>query len=142
MEMLDRAGDFDSQNQHYWQTYGRQTMDSLFKHAQETIGAPLSDEARRVLHSSFVGFVQSSPELTSRYASDPTIVDDFWKAFSSSFIDPSRRSATATVAGRAVAALPQDTPGGAPRATPGPVPANLDERAASAWALYNHNAKP
>lgn len=141
MELLDRAGDLESQTSHYWQTYGRQTMDSLFSKAQETIGVPLSDDAKRVLHSSFVGFVQSSPELTNRYSNDPTIVDDFWKAFSSNFIDPSRRAATATVVGRAAASLPQDTPGGAPRATPAPAPANLDERAANAWALYQHNQK-
>lgn len=141
MELLDRAGDMESQNSHYWQSYGRQTMDSLFKHAQETIGSPLTDDAKRVLHSSFVGFVQSSPELTSRYANDPSIVEDFWKAFSSNFIDPSRRAAGAQVAGRAVAALPQDTPGGAPRATLAPQPANLDERASNAWAQYQSLTK-
>lgn len=139
VEMLDRVGDFDSQNQHYWQTYGRSTMDNLFKHAQETIGAPLTDEAKRVLHSSFVGFVQSSPELTTRYANDPTIVDDFWKAFSSNFIDPSRRAATVAAVNRVPGAIPQDTPSGAPRVAPGPQPANLDERAAAGWALYNQN---
>jgi hypothetical protein len=139
MGLIERAGDLESQNSHYWQSYGRQTMDSLFKHAQDTVGTPLTDEAKRVLHSSFVGFVQSSPELTARYANDPTIVEDFWKAFSSSFIDPSRRAATATVAGRAAQSLPQDTPSGAPRAAAGPQPANLDERAASAWALYQQN---
>lgn len=141
MELLDRAGDLESQTSHYWKTYGQQTMDRLFNSAQATIGSPLSDDAKRVLHSSFVGFVQSSPELTERYANDPTIVEDFWKAFSSNFIDPSRRAATATVAGRAVTALPQDTPGGAPVVSQGPKPANLDERAANAWALYQHNHK-
>jgi hypothetical protein len=141
MGLIERAGDLESQNSHYWQSYGRQTMDNLFKHAAETVGSPLTDDAKRVLHSSFVGFVQSSPELTARYANDPTIVEDFWKAFSSSFIDPSRRAATAPAIGRAQAATPQDTPGGAPRATPVPQPANLDERAASAWALYQQNAK-
>lgn len=139
MGLIERAGDLESQNSHYWQSYGKQTMDSLFKHAAETVGAPLTDDAKRVLHSSFVGFVQSSPELTARYANDPSIVEDFWKVFSSSFIDPSRRAATAPALSRAQIATPQDTPGGAPRATPAPQPANLDERAASAWALYQQN---
>lgn len=139
--LLERAGDLETQNSHYWQTYGRQTMDRLFDHAAKSLGAPLTDEGKRALHSSFTGFVQSSPELTARYANDPTIVEDFWKAFTSNFIDPARRAASATVVGRAAATLPQDSPGGAPRATPAPAPANLDERAANAWALYQQNAK-
>lgn len=141
MEMLERSGDMESQNTHYWQTYGRQQMDSLFSKASESLGAPLTDEGKRSLHASYVGFVQSSPELTARYASDPTLVNEFWNAFTSSFIDPARRAASATVVGRAAASLPQDTPSGAPRVTPGPQPANLDERAAQAWAQYQQNAK-
>ena len=138
MSMLERAGDLESQSSHYWQTYGRQSMDRLFAHASESSGGPLTDEAKRVLHASFTGFVQSSPELTERYANDPTLVEDFWKVFSSSFVDPARRAVTATVAGRAAlgATIPQDTPGGVPRATPAPQHANLDERAANAWTQY------
>lgn len=137
-QLLERAGDLESQTNHYWQSYGRQAMDRLFTHAANSLGAPLTDEGKRALHSSFTGFVQSSPELTERYANDPTLVEDFWKAFSSSFIDPVRRTASAGVVGRAAGSigLPQDTPSGAPRATPAPQPANLDERAANAWTQY------
>lgn len=143
-QLLERAGDLESQNDHYWQSYGRQTMDRLFNSFSETLGAPLTDEGKRQLHSSFVGWVQSSPELTARYSSDPTIVNDFVKAFTASFIDPVRRTATAGVAGRAAAttAIPRDTPAGAPRATPAPSLGNLDERANAAWALYQTTAKP
>ena len=138
MSILERAGDMESQSSHYWQSYGRQNMDRLFAHASEAVGGTLTDEAKRVLHSSFTGFVQSSPELTERYANDPTLVEDFWKAFSSNFIDPARRAATTSVAGRALGInTPQDTPGGAPRATPAPQHGNLDERSAAAWATYN-----
>lgn len=142
-QLLERAGDLESQNDHYWQSYGRQTMDRLFTHASESMGAPLTDEAKRQLHSSFVGWVQSSPELTDRYASDPSIVEDFWKAFTSSFIDPVRRTANAGIAGRAAGTpgLPQDTPSGAPRATPAPHMGSMDERAAAAWAQYQTTAK-
>jgi len=141
--LLERAGDIESQTNHYWQTYGRQTMDNLFKAAEASLGSPLSDEGKRALHSSFVGFVQSSPELTQRYASDPTIVEDFWKAFSTSLIDPVRRNAGAQVATRAAAvqSLPQDTPGGTPHAQGAPKPANLDERVAMGWAQYQNNAR-
>lgn len=135
--MLEHAGDMDSQISHYWQNYGRQTMDRLFDHAATSLGSPLTEEGKQTLHSAFTGFVASSPEMTARYANDPTIVQDFWKAFTSSFIDPARRSASATVAGRANVALPQDTPGGVPRATPAPKFDNLDDRAAAGWALFN-----
>jgi hypothetical protein len=135
--LLERAGDLESQTSHYWTAYGRQTVDRLFETAQAAIGAPLTEEGKRMLHSSFVGFVQSSPEMTERYANDPSIVNDFVKAFTSGFIDPARRAASATVTGRAAnTALPQDTPGGAPRVQPGPQPTNMDERAAQAWTMY------
>lgn len=137
--LLERAGDLESQNEHYWRSYGRQTVDRLFTHAQESIGGPLTDEGKRLLHSSFVGWVQSSPELSERYSNDPTIVEDFWKAFSSGFIDPVRRGATAQIPGRAGIPLPQDTPSGGLRtATPQAQPKDLDERAQMGWALYNN----
>lgn len=136
MGILDRAGDLEAQNSHYWQSYGRQSMDRLYDHASQSLGAPLTDAGKRQLHAAFTGYVSSSPELMARYSNDPTLIQEFWTDFTSSFIDPARRVASATVAGRAAGALPQDTPGGAPRATPAPHPANLDERAANAWAQY------
>ena len=140
--ILDRAQDIESQNDHYWQSYGRQTMDRLFSQAQESLGAPLTDEGKRQLHAAFTGFVQSSPELTARYTNDPTLVQDFWKQFTSSFIDPVRRVAAAGVAGSvAPRALPQDTFGGAPRATPAPQFGSLDDRASAAWTMYQQSRK-
>lgn len=142
-QLLERAGDLENQNNHYWQSHGRQTMDRLFEKASESLGAPINDETKRVLHSSFTGFVQSSPELSDRYANDPSIVEDFWKAFTSSFIDPARRAAAAGVVGRAAAGagIPQDTPGGVPRATPAPQPQNLQDRADLAWQMYSNPNK-
>lgn len=141
--LIDRAGDLESQTTHYWQTYGRQTMDRLFDHASKSLGSPLTEEGKRALHSSFVGFVQSSPELQNRYSSDPSLVEEFWQAFTSSFIDPARRAAGAVVQGRATGVpVPQDRGGAAaPPIAPGPKPANLDERAAIAWAKYQNDAR-
>ena len=136
LSMTDRSQDLEAQNNHYWQTYGRQQMDRLFKHAEESLGSGLTDEGKRQLHSSFVGFIQSSPELSDRYANDPTIVEEFWKQFTSSFIDPVRRSAAATVQGRAPQALPQDTSSGVPRSQPVPQHANLDDRVSAGWQVY------
>jgi hypothetical protein len=136
-QLLERAGDFESQTEHYWSTYGRQTVDRLFTKAAEAIGAPLTDEGKRLLHSSFVGFVQSSPENTQRYSSDPTIVEEFLKVFSSGIIDPARRQASAAIVGRAPGALPQDSHSGIPVVAGAPKPQNLDERSAIAWAAFN-----
>lgn len=136
--LFDKSQDMDAQVNHYWTSYGAQTMDRLYKLATDGLGAPLTDEGRRQLHSSFVGWIQSSPELQNRYASDPSIVEDFWKQFTSSFVEPARRVASAGVATRAAASarLPQDTPSGAPQATPAPKLNGLDERAAAAWAEF------
>lgn len=136
-QLLERAGDLEAQNGHYWESYGRQTMTKLFDHAATSMGGPLTDTAKAQLHTAFVGYVQSSPDNTARYASDPSIVEDFWKDFTSSFIDPVRRTASATVAGRAGAQTPQDMPGGMPRVAPVAGPKSLDERAAAGWAQYN-----
>ncbi len=141
-QLLERAGDLEQQNSHYWQNYGRTTMDRLFDHASKSLGSPLTDEGKRTLHSAFVGFVGSSPELTSRYTTDPTLVEEFWQAFTSSFVEPARRAAAATIQGRAAGvAIPQDRGGAAPPVTPGPKPANLDERAALAWAKYQTDVR-
>lgn len=139
--LAERASDLETQTEHYWQSYGRQTMDRVYAKASESLGAPLTDEGKRILHSSFVGWIQSSPELAERYATDPTLVDEFWRAYSSTFIDPARRAATATAVGRIPQALPQDAPGGAPRPAPVPGPRSLEERAAAAWSIYDQTKR-
>lgn len=141
--LIERSGDLESQNQHYWQSYGRQNMDRLFSLASETFGGPITDDAKRSLHSAFVGAIQNNPEMAERYANDPTVVNDFWKAFSSNFIDPVRRSASAAVVGRANAGmnLPQDTPSGAPRVGAQPGPQSMDERANAAWAMFEQSKR-
>lgn len=135
--LLERGGDLEAQNNHYWQSYGRQTMDRLFSGTETALGGALTEEGKRQLHASFVGFVGSSPELTARYASDPTIVDDFVRQFTSNFIDPVRRAASAGVVARAPGALPQDSPSGSPMRAPSPAFQSLDDRVAAGWAKLN-----
>lgn len=136
--LMERANDIEAQNNHYWTSYGRQSMDKLYSLASESLGAPLTDEGKRQLHSAFVGFLQSSPEMEARYASDPSIIEDFWKQFTQSFVDPARRASQAAVAARAGNGrfLPQDSPSGTPQTTPVPKLNGLDERATAAWAEY------
>lgn len=136
-EMAKSRQDVEQQTQHYWKGYNRTQMDKLYKSASETYGQPLTDGQKRYLTNAFVGWAGSDPELADRYQSDPSLVDEFWKEFSSSFIEPARRSATAAATGRAASNLPQDTPSGGLRTSPVPQPGNLDERVGQAWQAFN-----
>lgn len=140
--MVDRTGDLDSQNKHYWTEYGRQRMDNLYSKASTALGAPLNDKGKRLLHTAFSGYVNSSPEIAARYTQDPTLVDEFWNDFGSNFIEPVRRSATATVDQQVgQRALPRDTPSGAPQVMSVPKPKDLDERMGMAWNQYTATRK-
>lgn len=140
--VIDQAGDLQSQNQHYWQEYGRNSVNRLFEYAEKTLGNPLTEEGKRSLHMAFTGFVQSSPEMQERYATDPTLVSEFWTNFASSLIEPARRGAAATVQTRAAGTpVPREAPGTGPVLSPAPKPANMDDRVAAAWAQYQQNAR-
>jgi hypothetical protein len=143
LELSERAGDFQSQQEHYWTNYGRQQMDRLFSGVEKVLGTQLSDEGRRIAHANFVGFVGQSPEMTARYGQDPTLVDEYVKSFVSQFIEPARRAASAGVQTRAAGVgIPQDRPGSAaPPVAQAPKPANVDERAQAGLALYQAMAK-
>lgn len=137
---LQRAGQIEAQQQHYWNSYATQTMDKLFDRASQSLGGPLNEQAKDVLHNAFSSYVQRSPELMQRYASDPSLIEEFWTAFSSAFIEPTRRAAATNVANRAVAPIPRDTTGGL-RVTPAPPVQSMDERLNAGWSMYNQTAK-
>lgn len=134
--LLDQAGDFEQANQHYWQSYGRQTLNTLFSQAETALGGQLNDNGRSFLHQQFVGWLSASPERVARYEVDPSIVNDFMQEYQSNIIDPVRRGATAQVASRAPQALPQDRPGGAPAVSQAPKPKDLDARTDLAWSTF------
>lgn len=139
--LLERGQDLNAQTEHYWTSYGRQTMDRLYSKAQEALGSPLSPQGKRALHAAFSGYVASDPEVMQRYTSDPTLVDEFMRDWTSSFIDPVRRAQAAAAQTQTAATartFPQDSPSGAPQMSPAPKPASLDERAAMAWAHFSN----
>lgn len=138
---LERMEELEVAVDHIWRTHGRQSVDRVFKQAEEALGSPLSEEGRRVLHTAFSGWIQSVDPTGERYVSDPTIVDEFWKTLSSTLVDPARRIAAANVQNRAPGALPQDTPAGVPAPMAAPKPANLDERVANGWAMLQATRK-
>ena len=140
-QLLDKAGDLESQNSHYWTSYGQNAVGQLFEAAEQDLGQPLTDEGKRALHSSFVGYIQSSPELVNMYASNPNFAREYWKAFSSSFIDPVRRVSAATAQGRATVPVAQDTPAAPPRVGVPEKPANLDDRISKSWTAYSQSKR-
>lgn len=135
--VLERSGDLESQTNHYWQSYGRQTMNRLFEKATESLGSPLDDAGKRQLHAAFTGYVSQTPELTARYTNDPTLVDEFWNAFTSSFVNPARRAVSANILDRTGSPLPADTPGGQPALSQVPKLEGLDQRVAAGWQQYS-----
>ena len=139
MGLLERSGDIDAVQRHYWTDHGRRTLDRLYEKVSTTLGAPLNESGKRFLHSALAGAVSGSPELAQRYSSDPSFVDEFAAEFVSNLIDPVRRSAAATVQTQTspqVRALPQDAPGGVPQITQPAQPKDLDERMKMGWAAY------
>lgn len=139
-QVLDRAGDMESQANHYWSSYGQNATNQLFDAAAADLGE-LSDEAKRSLHASFVGYVQSSPELVNAYANNPNFAKEYWRAFSSSFIEPVRRVSAAQAHGRTQVPLPQDTPAAPPRVGMPEKPGDLDDRVSRSWTAYNQSKR-
>ena len=136
-QYLERMQSVEAAMDHIWQSHAQQSMDRIYSHAEETLGAPVPPEGKRALHAAFTGWVQSYPEHEARYnRNDPTLVDEFWKTMASTLVDPARRTAAVGVASRGMQALPQDTPAGVPSPGLAPKPANLDERSNIAWAQY------
>lgn len=140
LQMAERAGDFEQQNDHYWQSYGQQRVSQLFEMAEKDIGTPLTEQGKARLHSALVGYVQSSPEAQVAYARDPNFVAEFWKAWSSDFIEPVRRVSSASAQGRAGQPVVQDIPGQI-RTQPAQQPGNIDERLSMGWNSYQQNRR-
>lgn len=141
LQALQRMGDFEQQNDHYWQSYGYSRLNELFDLAAKDVGQELSQAGKARLHSALIGYIQSSPEAEVAYARDPNFVKEFWKAWSSDFIEPVRRVSAAGAQTRAGVPLPQDTPGQV-RTQPAQQPQNLDERLAMSWTAYQQSRKP
>ncbi len=136
-QLLNRFPDMEAQQEHYWTSHATQTMGRLEALASESLGGNLSEAGKRNLQANFVGYLQSNPEAAQRYSYDPTVVTDFWKEFTSHFIEPVKRTSAAQTLARAPQGLPQDAPSGN-AITGGPAkPKDLDDRVGKAWDAFN-----
>lgn len=143
MTLAEQAPQFQHQTEHYWSQYGNQNLNRLFDMASKSLGAPVTEDGKRALHMAFSGYVSSSPEMSARYAQDPTVVEEFWNTFESNFVGPARRSAGAQVqqqAGQRM--IPQDSPSGLPVVQGPAQPRNLEDRVSQAWAAFNASRQP
>lgn len=141
LRLIDQAGDLEAQTDHYWRSYASSAVNRLFSVAEQDMGQPLSDEAKQTLQAQFTGYIQSDPRLINMYASDPTFVERYWKAFSANFIEPVRRISSAGAQTRAQAPIPQDTRGGVPATAPPARPASMEDRVGLAWETYNRTKR-
>ena len=137
-EVAAQRSEYAEQNQHYWNSYNATQAERLFAKASESYEQPLNDNQKRYLVASFVGWAQGDPEIAARYKTDPSVIDEFWREYSSNVIEPARRAATSSAVGRVASNLPQDTPSGGLRTSQPPqAPANLDDRVGLAWQAFN-----
>lgn len=127
---------FKAQNQHYWQSYSGNQLDRLYKLASESYDGQLTDAQKAALTRTFIGYVNSDPEMRQRFESDPAIVDEYWKDIASNFVEPARRNAVVSGTARIAQNLPKDDPsGGLVTSTPAK-PKDKDERMALAWQAF------
>lgn len=135
-ELISLKDELRAAMQHQWASHNRNAMDRLFKNAETTYGNPLNDDAKRSLGSAFIGYLNTNPEAYERYQQDPSVVDEYWSAFTDRFIDPVRRQSTVATMNRIPAAIPLDAPSGGVPTSQAVKPANQDERLALALATY------
>ena len=139
LEQLQReVAQLRARDSHYWDSHTRQAINTLFTAVEKGIGNELSNDAKRAIHGSFVGYVRTNPQVAARYTQDPTsVVNEYWKTLQTTLVDPVRRAQAAAVqSGAAPAPVPQDKPSGAPRTTPPPVPKSLDDAVKGSWQAY------
>ena len=135
-ELIQLKDELKASMQAQWESHNRHAMNMLYKDAETTYGTPLTEDAKRTLGASFVGYLQSNPDAYSRYQSDPSVASEFWKAFSDRFVDPARRQAVVNTAQRIPNNLPQDSPSGIVQPGQAPKAQSQDELLRQALDVY------
>lgn len=131
LRMAEAAPVWQQQNESYWQNVATRTLSSVFDSVAKVMlgegktGKDLEPEFVEDLQDSFLKWCERdrTGQRIARYeGQDPTLVSDFLKAFSARYVDPVRRSASATVQQRGQVAqqLPVSGPAGMPAASQPP----------------------
>lgn len=142
-ELIALKDELRAAMQNQWATHNRNAINGLYKAAEATYGTSLNEDARRALGSSFVGHLQSNPDIYEQYQQDPAgVVEEYWKGFTERFISPIQRAQTVATIGRIPQNIPQDTPSGAlPTSVPQTKFATQEDRLNAALASYKTNTK-
>jgi len=148
LRVAEAAPTWERQNDSYWQGVASRTLSNVFDNVAKLVlgegkaGKELDPEFADDLQDSFLKWCErdKTGQRIARYeGQDPTLVADFLKAFSARYIDPVRRSASATVQQRGTVAqqLPVSGPAGMPAASQ-PPQVNLNDEDAvhgRGWAV-------
>lgn len=112
---LDRMGQHEASFEHYWTNFGSTALRALRGGIQKTYGAQPDPVAGRFVDAAFIDWLENDQDAKQRFfTGDPELVDDFLKKFTSSLLDPIRRTAVAAEQQRITRrdALPRATPRG------------------------------
>lgn len=112
-KVLEQGPQMEAQTEHYWTNVGGGYLRSLQAQASKIFGPELDPFARRAIETGFIDWIENDPEAKRRYlATDPTLVEDYWKQYESRVLDPVRRKATvpAVERGERIRRLPSSGP--------------------------------
>lgn len=128
-DKLEKYGEIDPSEltrgqEHYYETLGQRTLDSLDEQVQTVIGGELTPFATQAMHTAFALFVRQDPQNAARYERmDPKLIKDFLQEYQNGILDPYRRTvSTRQPPANPAARLPR---GGSGSAIPGRGPAPL-----------------
>lgn len=125
-----------ARDSHYWDSHTRTAISSLFTAVEKGIGGQLSDEAKRAIHGSFVGYVRTNPQVAERYTRNPQgVVNEYWSTLQTSLIDPVRRTQQAGLQNVPPVVAPKDDPSGTPAVSPAPKLKTMRDRSNAAWQI-------
>ena len=113
MALAERGEDYEAATKHQWDGLARRTLRTVVDKVQDVLGLDTVDaDLAEEIEDSFKRTARRDPEaFRTRYeAEDPTLVDEFVKRYTEKFIDPIRRSATASLTRPAQARVPRGGP--------------------------------
>lgn len=138
-KVIERQEALEAENELRWQSHSHTKLNELYGLAAQA-GLPENDQVKGMLHTALIGYLSANPQEQRRFASDPSFISEFFKAYSAAMIDPLRRAQAAAIQGKPQALVPQDSPSGTVRTTTQPLkPKDLNERSALSWTAFQQS---